>query len=261
MTRLSGPVKSARRALEILECFEASKRPMGVQELAVKLGYPLSSTSRLIETLATIGYLNFDSGSRKFAPTLRVSLLGDWIVAADPGLSRVKPLVQDARRLTGATAVLCTLNGIDTQYIHVIRAEQRSFRSRGPAMGTRRPLLRGAPGLMLLSGLDDARIALITRRINATRGERNDLSRLMAEVGRIRKAGYAWDAGSVYEDVGAVAIRLPIDDVFGKPLVLAVAGAASWFEAEHHRLAGVLRRLVGRYRRYLTPDRNAAPAG
>jgi hypothetical protein len=44
-------------------------------------------------------------------------------------------------------------------------------------------------------------------------------------------------------------VRLPIDDVFGKPLVLTVAGAAHWVSSEHRRIAGTIRRLVGRFRR------------
>ena len=76
------PVKSARRVLEILERFEAEKRPLGVSEIAQVLGYPLSSTSMLLNTLARLGYLNLDPASRKFAPTMSVAMLGDWIAEA-----------------------------------------------------------------------------------------------------------------------------------------------------------------------------------
>ncbi len=92
------PVKSARRVLEILERFEAEKRPLGVSEIAQVLGYPLSSTSMLLNTLARLGYLNLDPASRKFAPTMSVAMLGDWIVSGDEGRSRV----------TASTCSTCT---------------------------------------------------------------------------------------------------------------------------------------------------------
>ncbi|HOA95406.1 MAG TPA: helix-turn-helix domain-containing protein, partial [Quisquiliibacterium sp.] len=149
------PVKSARRVLEILERFEAEKRPLGVSEIAQVLGYPLSSTSMLLNTLARLGYLNLDPASRKFAPTMSVAMLGDWIVSGDEGRSRVKGVIDDARRLTGLTAVLSTRNGIDVQYVYVLRAPESNFRSRSPGAGTLRPILRSSPGIALMAELDD----------------------------------------------------------------------------------------------------------
>lgn len=251
------PVKSARRVLEILERFEAEKRPLGVSEIAQVLGYPLSSTSMLLNTLAQFGYLNLDPASRKFAPTMSVAMLGDWIVSGDEGRSRVKAVIDDARRLSGLTAVLSTRNGIDVQYVYVLRAPESNFRSRSPGAGTLRPILRSSPGIALMAGLDDRQIALIVRRVRATRGEDVSLDGVMTEVNRYRRQGYAWDAGRVYADVGSVAVRLPVDDVFGKALVLGVAGAASRIAADHARIAGTLRRLIARR---LTPRRPVARA-
>ena len=245
------PVKSARRVLEILEHFEALKRPMGVSEIARHLGYPLSSTSMLLNSLARLGYMNLDPASRKFAPTMSVAMLGDWIVSGDEGRSRVKGVIQDARRLTGLTAVLSTRNGVDVQYVYVVRAPELNFRSRLPGAGAFRPILRSSPGVALMMELDDRQIALIVRRVRATRAEEVSLEQVMDEVDKARAQGYAWDAGRVYADVGSVAVGLPVDDVFGKPLVLSVAGAADLIGSEHKRIAGTLLRLVKRRLRRL----------
>ncbi len=252
-------VKSAQRALEILERFEVEKRPLGVAELAALMGYPLSSTSMLLSTMTRLGYLNVDAASRKFAPTMRVALLGDWIVSGDPSRSDIRRVLLDARRLIGATALLATRNGIDVQYVHVVRGPERDFRSRSPGSGTLRPLLRSSPGFALLAELEDRRIELIVRRVNATRDDGAPLARVMEEVVRTRTQGYAWDVSGVYPDVGSLSVRLPVDDVFGKPLVLTVAGAAGWVGDEHRRVAGVLKAIVARYRRrHALPDRPRA---
>lgn len=246
-------VKSAQRVLEILERFESDMRPMGVSELAGRLGYPLSSTSELLNTLTRLGYLNYDASSRKFAPTMSTAMLGDWVVSKDPARSQIKGLMQDACRLTGATSVLGTRNGLDVQYIHVLRGPELNFLSRSPGAGTLRPILRSSAGIALLAGMDDRQIALIVRRVNATRGESIPLAQVMAGVQQARDNGYAWGASGVYRDVGSLSVRLPIDDVFGKPLVLTVAGAAHWVSTEHRRIAGTIRRLVGRFRRRCLP--------
>ncbi len=238
------PIKSARRVLEILERFESVKQPLGVSEIARQLGYPLSSTSLLLHSLTQLGYLNLDPASRKFAPTMSVAMLGDWIVSGDERRSRVKAVVQEARRLAGATAVLSTRNGLDVQYIHVVRAPEVNFRSRSPGAGMLRPLLRSSAGFVLLAELDDRQIVLITRRLQATRGETATLDEVTAEVEKVRKQGYGWDASRVYPDVGSVSVRLPVDDMFGKPLVLTVAGSSDWVAADHARIAKILARAV-----------------
>lgn len=242
-------VKSARRALEILERFESLQRPAGVGELAAGLGYPISSTSVLVHTLTQLGYLNFDSATRKFAPTVRVALLGDWIRDSDPARARLKAMLEEARRLTGLTAVLGTRNGLDVQYLFVVRAPETGYRSRRPGMGTLRSILNGSAGVMLLARAADAEIALVVRGVQATKRPTATLEDVMQRVAYARRHGYAWHAGAMFPDVGSVSVLLPITDVFGKPLVLTVAGSARRIGDEHARLAGILKRLVRRFTR------------
>jgi DNA-binding IclR family transcriptional regulator len=251
----SETVKSARRALEILERFALLQHPAGVGELAKELQYPLSSTSVLVSSLTQLGYLSYDAATRKFAPSLRVALLGDWILDGDVGRTAVKKLVQDARRLTGVTAVLATRNGVDVQYIHVVKAPESNFLSRRPGMGTLRPILRGSAGAVLLAEMTDQEIALIVRRVNATSARRVPLDVVMQHVNDARTDGCAFEIGGVFPDVGSVSIRIPIDDMFGKPLVLSVAGSAQWASANRARTVKTLRRLIRRFDRL----RDAAP--
>ena len=69
-------VKSARRVLEILELFSQGLRKATVMTVANALTYPQSSTSVLLSSLATLGFLRFDPTDRTYSPTLRVMLLG-----------------------------------------------------------------------------------------------------------------------------------------------------------------------------------------
>lgn len=251
-------VKSARRALEILERFEALQRPASVGEIATELGYPVSSTSVLLRTMEELGYLSYDAHSRQFAPTVRVGFMGDWILNGHPGRARLKSLLHDARRLTAMTALLATRNGLDAQYLFVLRAQEMNFESRRPAMGTIRSILTASPGIMLLAELPDAQIELIVRGVKATQRTSASLEQVMNSVDDARRLGYAWNVGPRFPDVGSVSMRLPIDDMFGKPLVMSVAGAGTTIAAEHARIAGVLRRLVSRFRRRLADPSGVA---
>ena len=75
----SPSVKSARRVLEILEYFAQGVARATVMQVANSLAYPQSSTSALLSSLATLGYLKFDLSDRTYSPTLRVMLLGSWL--------------------------------------------------------------------------------------------------------------------------------------------------------------------------------------
>src|SRR3546814_12190506 len=73
-------VKSAARVLEVLEYFSERQSASSAEEVRRTLGYPQSSTSILLRSLASLGYLNYEPLNRTFRPTIRVALLGAWLV-------------------------------------------------------------------------------------------------------------------------------------------------------------------------------------
>ncbi|TXL77115.1 helix-turn-helix domain-containing protein [Vineibacter terrae] len=237
-------VKSARRALEILDLYEKLRRPAAVGEIAAMLGYPQSSTSFLMNDLRRTGYLNYDTETRRFAPTMRVALLGGWIHAGTFGRNEIFGLLARVRELTRMTTMLCTQNGVELQYMYVIEA-RRSSSKLALRPGTSRPICRGAGGLVLLAERTDAEVGRIVRLINATAAaQHEDLGCVLRHVGRTRRDGYGWITNGVFRDVGSVAVRLPFNDILNKPLVLSVAGSARRIRAEHRLLADVLRKQV-----------------
>ncbi len=72
-------VKSAARVLEVFEYFAGRRTPATVGEVCNALGYPQSSTSVLLKSLFTLGYLSYDQGSRRYSPSVKVATLGEWI--------------------------------------------------------------------------------------------------------------------------------------------------------------------------------------
>ncbi|HYF18084.1 MAG TPA: helix-turn-helix domain-containing protein [Ramlibacter sp.] len=72
-------VKSAVRALEVLELFDRLQREASVGEVARLLGYPLSSTSVLLSTMMGCGYLRAGAAQHTYVPTPRLARLGAWI--------------------------------------------------------------------------------------------------------------------------------------------------------------------------------------
>src|ERR1700761_5581715 len=64
-------VKSATRALEIIELFAIHRQPLTVTEI--------SSASVLLHSLSSAGFITRDRKTRKYIPSARSVFLGNWI--------------------------------------------------------------------------------------------------------------------------------------------------------------------------------------
>src|ERR1700712_485157 len=89
-------VKSAQRVIELLELFSDLRMGITVADVASTLKMPQSSTSALLHSLHTLGYLTLDREGRTYLPTSRVALLGAWI---EPALVREGPVLQMMRTI------------------------------------------------------------------------------------------------------------------------------------------------------------------
>ena len=72
-------IKSAQRALEVLEYFSDARPTATVMDIARSMGYPQSSTSELLNCLVSLGYLNRDRDQRTYRPTARVAVIGSSV--------------------------------------------------------------------------------------------------------------------------------------------------------------------------------------
>lgn len=203
-------VKSAGRALQILEYFDSVQREACVSDISRALQYPQSSTSVLLRSLVQLGYLQNDRYRRTYYPTRRVPLLGNWV---DPAIVRQGELLMHADELaarTGQTIIIATINGLQAQYIYVNRPQKELAGFDDLHVGAHCPLARTALGKALLAGHSDKHISQLTRRINSERLEYEPLipaSELLAELEHGRKLG--WFSGEgVDSSQSGIAVML-----------------------------------------------------
>ena len=72
----AGYSQSLERGLAILSAFRPAKPLVGISELARDIGLSRSTTHRYVATLASLGYLQQDSGTKKYRLGPRVLDLG-----------------------------------------------------------------------------------------------------------------------------------------------------------------------------------------
>jgi DNA-binding IclR family transcriptional regulator len=192
-------VKSAGRALQILEYFDSVQREACVSEISRALKCPQSSTSVLLKSLVSLGYLQNDRYRRTYFPTRRVCLLGNWV---DPALVRQGELLMQAEGLakeTQQTVIIATVNGLQVQHIYLNRSQKDPVTPVPSRIGMHCSLGRTALGKALLAGHSDKYISQLIWRVNAERSDQEpliDIPTLLSELQQGRKRGWFTGDGS-----------------------------------------------------------------
>lgn len=241
-------VKSAGRALEILEFFDEVRREAQVAEIAARLGYPQSSTSVLLKSLAQLGYLDYDARTRTYLPTARVALLGIWLDEGPVRDGSLIRMLEDLSRATGDTIILSARNGIFAHYIHVIQA-RTALRFHVP-QGSRRLVVWSASGFALLAETEDEQIRALVRRTNAELAptEPIDARRVLANVRQLREQGYFFSRGLVTPGAGSIAVPLPRGvDCRDRALAVGISGLLAELQRKEREVVAAIRDAIARY--------------
>lgn len=240
-------VKSAARVFQILELFDDIRTEANAAEVARRLGYPQSSASVLLRSLAKLGYLHYNAATRSYRPTIRVRLLGGWINPPLLGDSRLHRLVDELNAATGQAVFLAVRNGMNAQYIHTAQATT-TLRLHLP-IGATRPATRCASGRALLSLEADREIKKIVLRSNTELREGQQpisLGPFMEEIERIRKTGLSISRHSELTPGASVISCLLPDSVAEQRVVLGIGGSS---EAVLPQMEQILRKMVSLTRR------------
>jgi DNA-binding IclR family transcriptional regulator len=218
-------VKSVGRVFQVLEHFRATKRAHTAIEVARALGFPQSSTMALLKSMMALGYLNFDRLSRTYVPSLRVTVLGDWIEQALLGERHLMELMSDLRRESGETVALCAQNDLEMQVVHVTLGTHPVVTNL--QHGQTFTLHESAVGNAVLARIGRAErermMARVSRRLRR-RGsiDQRALDRRLAEV-LSRGVAVQYEPSAL--GLGMVALALPTVRV-ERGLALAIVGPA-----------------------------------
>lgn len=244
-----GLVKSAARALDILDAFAAKRQPMTATEIGAALGYPKSSLSMLLRSLATQGYLSVSGRDQAYFPTLKVARLGDWVAGALIGSERLLDVLDELRSETGETVTLTGALDLQMRCLHALIGTQPIALQ--VEEGVRFPIMGTAIGAAWLAAQkpEDSE-ALIARWAKQEQRSAEDVESIAAAVASTRETGHATAYDAVVPDTGAVAmaIKAGTDEV----LVVAVAGLNSRIHASETEIAASMERLLAPFRRLLT---------
>lgn len=211
------------RALAIMELL-ARGGPASVAEISRSLAVSRSATYRIVRTLQERGYVEPAAESVRVRLGARAAEVGLAAVAGLDVAAVAPPFLRKLVEATGETAFLGIVDGSEVVYLHKEPSPRPVQMS--AQLGSRKPLYCTGLGKAFLSALPEeerARIVGALDLVGHTARTITDRDRLLDELSRSHRRGYAIDDVEVEEGVGCFAA--PVLDHQGRPVgAISIAG-------------------------------------
>jgi DNA-binding IclR family transcriptional regulator len=211
-------VPAVDRAARLLELLEARGRGMTISELARALRINKGTMRDLLETLRSHGLLERDEERKLYRLGPRLARLG-MAALGQMDLAQVAHayLIDLAHRIGGAV-LLVVRDGDRATIVDKADAGQVAVEV-SATVGRRIPLAAGACGKVFLSAVDPVEVDRHLATLRPTTRTIRDRSAYLAELGAVRKVGYATDDEEYL--VGVRATAAPVHNARGQ-LIAAV---------------------------------------
>jgi IclR family acetate operon transcriptional repressor len=238
-------VRQAANTLQILEYFAERLRPATAAEIADDLGWPRSSTFKLVGTLAALGYLYEPQGRGGHYPSPRWLELAEKVAHADPLPPELQRLVRDVAAETGETVAVSGPAGPFAMFVMVQESRQPVRYS--AAVGDRVPIHASSAGRALLAQMSTEERQTLYRKIDFTSWSSTTPTtpaRIEADLNEAERRGYHQSNAEYTPDLAGVAVPLPLA---ARRLSIVVVGPVSRCLDRRAELGAILKRHVTRF--------------
>lgn len=200
----------------ILELFNDRRPALTMSEIAEHTGLNRATSYRFCQTLLQLGYLE-EADERRLRPGLKAVSLARAALSSHELPDLALPHLRALRSATGETVNMALLDGADVVYVSRLLSDDllalRLF------VGSRLPAYASSLGRAILAHLpeEEVQALLDSQHLEAfTEYTIVNRTRLMAELRRIRRRGYATNNQELVLGISGVAA--PVFDVSGRPV-------------------------------------------
>jgi IclR family acetate operon transcriptional repressor len=189
-----GGVQSVDRALSIMETLAEDDQGYRLSDLAIRTGLSTSTVHRLLATLETRRFVQFDRAESKWHVGSRAFTVGATFARRRNFSAQAVPYLRKLRDLTRETANLAV---VDDEFIVVLtRAESREIMRSLTAVGGRVAMVASGVGKAVLATYSDEDVNAIIRHHGMPRLTEKSIVRpgeLFKELTKVRRQGFAVD--------------------------------------------------------------------
>jgi IclR family KDG regulon transcriptional repressor len=207
--KTAGLSNSVRRALSILGLLNTSPRPLSFSDIKLELDLPKSTTSLLLATLESLGYLTRDNETRRYWLTPGVYKPGFVPLRHLEAAERAMPALKSISATISLTSFISVLEG--DQVLFLLKADGPHRTSCDVYPGRKANAQCTAVGKILLAWMDqESQKSFLHRHQSIPHTSRTITSNeaLLEELRRVRQAGYAIDDQE--EALGIRCLAVPV---------------------------------------------------
>lgn len=202
-------VNALLRGFEILDLLATEKAPLGISEIAGKLGLHKGTIFNMVHTLTELGVLESNRGKFRFGPKLY--MLGKAAEKGSDLIRTVHPYLVKISRETNLSTFLGMRSGL--RAVILDKAESGFNFKISSQIGIQIPLLAGAHGKVFLSQLADDEVEDLLSKVELKKFTSHSCvskEKYKRMIRQARQEGIAWDLEEYIEGIRALAIPLKI---------------------------------------------------
>ena len=220
-------VQSVDRALSIIETLAEDDEGYRLSDLAVRTGLSTSTVHRLLATLESRRFVQFDRTESKWHVGARSFTVGATFARRRNFTAQAVPYLRKLRDLTRETANFAV---VDDEFIVVLtRMESREIMRSLTKVGGRVAMVASGVGKAVLATYSDEDVSAIIRHHGMPRLTEKSIVRpgeLFKELAKVRRQGYAIDEEEA--SMGLRCIAAVVYNDCGEPLAaISVSGLTS----------------------------------
>jgi DNA-binding IclR family transcriptional regulator len=224
-------VGALSRGLAVLHCFRAEDRVIGTQEISRRTNIPKATVSRLVGTLAELGYLRYVPDVGKYALSSQVLTLGYAALGRSGIGETARPFIENLVASADCAVAISIRDDLDMMFVELARRPSAILLNL--TVGARIPLLLTAPGRAYMAGVDDAERQMLYERLAKRHGKDwpSEHKKIEEAIAVARGQGFAEAMGSWKREHNAIGTVLR-DPITNEIYTFSLGGLASNFSRD-----------------------------
>ena len=226
--------QSLEKALQLIEILAPAREPMRLQDLSRQAGMPPSTALRLLNTLLQHGYVNQDPLTSRYGLSLKFAQIGGLVSARLDIRNLAHSSLLELSSRCGESCCLAVEEDQQAVYVDVVDGPDGMLKIM-QRIGKRAPLHCTGVGKLFLLNLTPEQLHAYVQRCGLpalTSRTITSEERLVQELGRIRRLGYAMDDEEC--ELGARCVACGVWDYTQKIVAgVSVTGPLHRMEGDH----------------------------
>lgn len=241
----------------MLEELSVAVTPLPNHELALRLGVPPASMYRLLQKLASLGYVDYDGTRASYGVGPRLAELGERLADAGGRSPQLRKMMTALRAETSAGITVWVPTGIHVRIAALLHGSNRGTRSNvaGEIAG---PF--STPGLAIASQMSREEVRALAaqcRRRHESFGPRfNTVAEVEKALAAVRSRGYASGYNLLGDGWGILGWPVQVTATPLRIGALCVAAPVGQLRRDETKIVPIVQKLLAAYAR---EQANASP--